>query len=169
MTRRSNRAEHEKAAPSRSRALTVRAKCSSKTAFIFSKTASMDQNRCVASPGSHELRDHRCRSVTARTRDRITDPTESRARAVVRAPPRCRRCSDPAPGRRGALRASTRRDGGRAVGPVCHSAAAALRFLCRDTRCDENPDFFTWSTKDDPSKVQNAARAVSSRRDTFDP
>ena len=96
MTRRSNRAEHEKAAPSRSRALTVRAKCSSKTAFIFSKTASMDQNRCVASPGSHELRDHRCRSVTARTRDRITDPTESRARALVREPPCSRRCSDPA-------------------------------------------------------------------------
>ena len=65
------------------------------------------------------------------------------------------------PGRRGALRASRRGDGGRAVGPVCHSAAAALRFLCRDTRCDENPGFFTWSTKDDPSKVQNAARAVA--------
>ena len=84
MTRRSNRAEHEKAAPSRSRALTVRAKCSSKTAFIFSKTASMDQNRCVASPGSHELRDHRCRSVTARTRDRITDPSIQRRAGRVR-------------------------------------------------------------------------------------
>ena len=144
MTRRSNRAEHEKAAPSRSRALTVRAKCSSKTAFIFSKTASMDQNRCVASPGSHELRDHRCRSVTARTRDRITDPSIQRRAGLVRLSGRPHAAGGAAirPGRRGALRASRRGDGGRAVGPVCHPAAAALRSLCRDTRCDENPQPF---------------------------
>ena len=130
MTRRSNRAEHEKAAPSRSRALTVRAKCSSKTAFIFSKTASMDQNRCVASPGSHELRDHRCRSVTARTRDRITDPTEQQGACSCQGAPMLPEVQRPGPGPawRTPREHKTRRrpSGGTRVPFSCHRPPVSL-------------------------------------------
>jgi hypothetical protein len=61
-------------------------------------------------------------------------------------------------GRRGALRASRGGGGGRAVGPLCHSGATALRPLCRDAGCDENPGFFTDALDRQKITHQDAAR-----------